>query len=65
MLGAFAFCAAAQVITFVPFWITYKQDRKKYGSDLGVPLKNRFAAWLIMFPIWAIPLAVMLGGSTC
>ena len=65
MLGSFAFCAVAQVITFFPFWIDYKKDLKKYGSDLGVPLKTRFAVWLIMFPVWAIPLAVIVGGSTC
>ena len=62
MLGAFALCAVAQVITFIPFWITYEQDRKKYGSDLGVPLKTRFAVWLLMFPIWAVLLATMIGG---
>lgn len=62
MLGAFILCALAQVITFVPFWITYEQDKRTYGSDLGVPLKKRFAAWLVMFPIWAIPLATMAGG---
>lgn len=62
LIGALAFCAAAQVITFVPFWITYEQDKRKYGSDLGVPLKTRFAVWLVMFPIWAIPLATMAGG---
>lgn len=62
MLGAFIFCAVAQVITFTPFWIAYKQDLENYGSDLGAPLKKRFAAWLVMFPIWAIPLATMAGG---
>lgn len=62
MLESFAFCAVAQVITFVPFWIDWKKDMKKYGSDLGVPLKTRFAVWLIMFPIWAIQLATMIGG---
>lgn len=61
MLGAFAFCAAAQVISFIPFWIAYDQDKKTYGNDLGAPLGKRFAVWLVMFPVWAIPLAAMIG----
>lgn len=61
LIGALAFCAAAQIISFIPFWIAYKQDIEEYGNDLGAPLAKRFAVWLVMFPVWAIPLAAMIG----
>lgn len=61
LIGALAFCATVQVISFIPFWIAYKQDIEKYGNDLDAPLAKRFAVWLVMFPVWAIPLAAMIG----
>ena len=61
MITAILFCAAVQVITFLPFYRVWQQDKEKYGNDLGVPLRKRFAAWLIMSPVWALPFAVMIG----
>ena len=61
MITAMLFCAALQVITFLPFYRVWQQDLKKYGSDLGAPLQNRFGVWVIMFPVWALPISVMIG----
>lgn len=57
-------CLACQVLSFYPFYAVWKQDRKKYGDDLGVPLSKRFLAWLVVFPVWALPFATMAGGGT-
>lgn len=61
MIAAILFCIAAQAITFIPFYRVWRQDLDEYGSDLGVPLRKRFAAWLVMFPVWALPFSVMIG----
>ena len=61
---AFILCAACQVVSFYPFYLTWKQDSQKYGSDLGVPLRKRFLAWLVVFPVWALPFATLVGGGT-
>ena len=61
MIVAIVFCGVVQLVTFAPFYLVWRQDKKKYGDDLAVPLKRRFTAWLVMFPIWAIPFAVMIG----
>lgn len=62
MITAMLFCAALQVITFLPFYRVWQQDLKQYGNDLGVSLKKRFGVWLIMFPVWSLPMAAMIGG---
>ena len=62
MITAMLVCVAVQVITFLPFYRVWKQDLKKYGNDLGAPLRKRFCVWVIMFPIWALPISVMIGG---
>lgn len=62
MLIAVLLCIAIQVITFYPFYRTWQQDLKKYGNDLGAPLRKRFGVWVIMFPVWALPISVMIGG---
>lgn len=61
MLVAVLFCIAVQIITFLPFYRVWQQDLKKYGSDLGAPLRKRFGVWVIMFPVWALPISVMIG----
>ena len=63
MLIAIMICIFVQVITFLPFYRTWQQDLKQYGNDLGVTLRKRFAAWLLMFPVWALPVSVMIGGN--
>ena len=62
MIAALLFCVAVQVISFAPFYVAWKQDLEKYGNDLGVPLWKRFAVWLVICPVWALPFAVMIGG---
>ena len=61
MFIAILFCIAIQVVTFYPFYRTWKQDLKRYGNDLGISLKKRFGVWLIMFPVWSLPFAAMAG----
>lgn len=59
---ALAFCMAVQLVSFYPFYRVWKDDRKKYGNDLAVPLGKRFAAWLVMFPVWALPVVEIIRG---
>lgn len=50
-------CIAIQLILFLPFYCEYRKQCKEIGKDnLAVPLKERFLAWVVCFPIWAIPL---------
>ena len=54
-------CVALQVILFIPFIFIWKKDCKKIGKDrLAVSLKERFAAWLLVFPIWIQPIVCIL-----
>ena len=46
-----------QAASFYPFYLAWKQDKEKYGSDLGVPLRKRFMVWLVICPVWALPVA--------
>ena len=62
MIAALLCCVAVQVFSFAPFYVAWKQDLEKYGNDLGVALWKRFAVWLLICPVWALPFAVMLGG---
>lgn len=63
MLTAVIFCIAVQVFSFAPFYVAWKQDLEKYGSDLGVPLWKRFAVWLVICPVWLLPVVTLIGGS--
>ena len=48
---------ALQLIMFIPFYLIWKNDCKTIGkSNLAVSLGERFIAWLIFCPIWAIPI---------
>ena len=48
---------ALQLIMFIPFYLVWRSDCKIIGKDkLAVSLKERFIAWLIFCPIWAIPI---------
>ena len=60
MIAALLFCVTVQVLSFAPFYVAWKQDLEKYGNDLGVALWKRFAVWLVICPIWALPFAVMI-----
>lgn len=52
----FLFCVALQIVLFIPFFIIWKNDCRIFGKDnLAAPLKERFAMWIIFFPIWIIP----------
>lgn len=48
---------ALQIILFIPFYLIWRKDCKAIGKDkLAVSLGERFIAWIIFCPIWAIPL---------
>ena len=45
-----------QFVLFIPFYLIWRRDCKKYGKEnLAVSLKERFTAWIIVFPIWIVP----------
>lgn len=46
-----------QLILFMPSFFIYIRDVKTIGKEnLAVGLGERFLAWLIVFPIWIIPI---------
>lgn len=56
IIKMFIVSIALQLISFIPFFIVWKKDCKKIGKEnLAAPLKERFAVWLICFPIWLLP----------
>lgn len=62
-LLALSICMLLQAASFYPFYLAWKQDKEKYGSDLGVPLRKRFLVWLVICPVWALPFAALAGGA--
>ena len=56
-------CVILQLLLFIPFYCEWKKDCKHIGEEnLAVPLSERFLAWLIMFPIWFVPILCVLRG---
>lgn len=56
IIKMFVVCIALQFVLFIPFFIIWKKDCKKIGKEnLAVSLKERFAAWVICFPMWLLP----------
>lgn len=48
---------ALQLIMFIPFYLVWRNDCKTIGkNNLAVGLGERFMAWLVFVPIWAIPI---------
>ena len=61
IIKMFVVCIALQFVLFIPFFIIWKKDCKKIGKEnLAVSLKERFAAWVIYFPMWLLPLLDIL-----
>lgn len=45
-----------QFVLFIPFYLIWRRDCKKYGKDnLAVSLGERFRAWVIVVPLWLLP----------
>ena len=45
-----------QFVLFIPFYLIWRRDCKKYGKDnLAVSLGERFRAWVIAVPLWILP----------
>lgn len=52
----FLICVALQIILFIPFFLVWRNDCKAFGKEnLAVSLKERFIAWVVFCPIWAVP----------
>lgn len=50
-------CILLQFALFTPFYLIWRSDCKKIGRDnLAVSLRERFACWLLLCPIWAVGL---------
>ena len=61
MIHELSICSAIQLILFIPFYLIWRADCKKFGKEnLAVPLSERFLAWVICCPIWLVP---FIGGS--
>jgi len=46
-----------QLILFTPLYLVWRNDCKTIGRDrLAVNISERFIAWIVFCPIWAIPL---------
>ena len=55
-------CAVLQFLLFIPFYLEWRKDCKEIGKEnLAVSLSERFKAWLLVCPIWAVPLICMKG----
>lgn len=60
---ALSICLLLQAASFYPFYLAWKQDKDKYGSDLGASLRKRLLVWLVICPVWALPFATIAGGT--
>jgi len=50
-------CFFLQFVLFIPFYFRWRADGKKYGKEnLAVSLEERFLAWLLVCPLWAVGL---------
>jgi hypothetical protein len=48
-------CILFQFVGFIPFYIIWRKDCKTIGKEnLAVPLAERFIAWLLFCPFWAL-----------
>ena len=57
-------CIALQFICFIPFYLTWRKDCKERGKEnLAVSLHERFFVWVVSFPIWAVPILLMMKGK--
>lgn len=53
--------AGLQLLLFLPFFVIWEKDCKKIGKErLAVSLGERFVAWLVCFPFWALPFIYIL-----
>jgi hypothetical protein len=54
-------CIVLQFVGFIPFYLMWRNDCKEIGKDgLAISLGRRFIAWLVFFPIWAMPLLLLI-----
>lgn len=53
-----------QLVLFIPFYFIYIKDCKEIGKEkLAVSLSERFTNWLILCPIWLVPIIIFLKGE--
>lgn len=52
-------CVFLQFVLFIPLYLVWKKDCKEIGKEnLAVSLKERFKAWILVFPFWLFPFLV-------
>lgn len=45
-----------QFLLFVPFFCRWKKDCKEISKEkLAVTLRERFFWWVVLFPLWLVP----------
>lgn len=50
-------CVALQFVLLIPLYFEWRKDCKEFGKEnLAVPLHKRFIAWVVLFPLWLIPI---------
>jgi hypothetical protein len=48
-------CILFQFVGFIPFYLIWRNECKNIGKEnLSVSLPERFIAWLLVCPIWAL-----------
>ena len=45
-----------QLLLFIPFYLMWRKDSKEIGEDLAVSLLERFMSYIVLFPLWLIPI---------
>jgi hypothetical protein len=46
---------------FLPFYLIWRKDCREIGKEnLAVSLGERFEAWLIGVPLWALPIVYLI-----
>ena len=53
-----------QLVLFVPVYFVWKKDCKEIGKEnLASSLGDRFKNWLVLCPIWLVPIIIFLKGE--
>jgi hypothetical protein len=54
-------CVVLQFVLFLPFYLIWRKDCREIGKEnLAVSLGERFEAWLICCPLWALPIVDLI-----
>ena len=46
-----------QLLLFIPFYLEWRNDCIEIGKEnLAVSLLERFISWIVLFPLWFLPI---------